>query len=259
MTNNTDINIIIYASIGIVFLFAICFIISLKFQQYKKRKRKNKNKSFAFKMKFSTRDNYFEPIRCLKELGCLDEMLYPCLTNVIYKNQNDNSTLYIGDLEWEPKEKSKANRNSEILGSFLLLSNNDDKLKEITSMIFIEDNNFDLPNFNLIKESLSKKAIEFLHLNKTEDIDFEDDKIFSDAWWLSSNQNIIVKDLFTRNIRTNLMKFVDKGYNIIGSKHLLIIITNKPYESEDYYQLISDINEIHKILKTNHKFYKSNN
>lgn len=264
MANNVDINTmnLIYICVGVFLLFALSFIISIKIQQSKKRKRKNKNRSFAFKMKYLTRDNYLEPIRYLRELGCLDEMLNPNLTNVIFKKQNESSTLYIGDLEWESKEKSKADRNADFLGTFLLIllqSDDNEKLKNMTSMIFIEDFNFDLPSFNMIKESIAKKAIEFFHLNKTEDIDFEDDKTFSGAWWLSSEQNFSVKDLFTRNIRTNLMKFVDKGYNIIGYKHLLIIITNKLYETENYYQLISDMKEIHKIFKSNKNFYKSNN
>ena len=92
-------------------------------------------------------------------------------------------------------------------------------------------------------------------MNETEDIDFDDDKEFSSAWWLSSNENMLVRDLFTKNIRSNFMNFVDKGYRICGNKNVLFIITNKPLCSKDYSKLISDIRMIQRFLKNNKKFY----
>ena len=263
MTNNNEFNTVYYLLIFIVicFIFAISYVASLKFQEFKKKRRKNKIKSFALKMKLISRDYYREPFKFKDELCCFGEMINPNFVDVIIKKLNDKENLFIGDLEWEPKEDSKANRNAEFLGSILLSffqSDSNEKLKKSTTMLLLEDNNINLPSFNLIKETFSKKATELFHLNKTEDIDFEDDKNFSDAWWLFSNENILVKDLFTRSIRNSFMKFVDKGYNIIGYNHLLIIIADKLYETENYYQLMSDISEIHKILKSNNKFYQGN-
>ena len=92
-------------------------------------------------------------------------------------------------------------------------------------------------------------------MNETEDIDFDEDKEFSDAWWLTSNDNMIVKQLFTTNIRKNFMKYVDKGYRISGQQDMLIIITNTVYQPENYPSITSDMKVISRFLRTNKKFY----
>ena len=66
---------------------------------------------------------------------------------------------------------------------------------------------------------------------------------------------MIVKDLFTKNIRANFMKFVDKGYRICGRKNVLFIIADKPYWPEDYAKITSDIRMIQRFMKNNKKFY----
>ncbi len=72
---------------------------------------------------------------------------------------------------------------------------------------------------------------------------------------LTSNENMIVKQLFNRNIRSNFMRFSNKGYRISGQKNMLIIITNKVVEPENYPSIISDMKVIDKFMKTNSKFY----
>ena len=97
---------------------------------------------------------------------------------------------------------------------------------------------------------------EFFKLNKTEDIDFDEDKAFSDAWWLSSNENMLVRELFTQKVRNGFMKFVDKGYRISGHDNMIIIIANRIFEPQEYSKLEADILEVARVLKTNTKFYK---
>ncbi|MBQ3643171.1 MAG: hypothetical protein II961_01110, partial [Candidatus Riflebacteria bacterium] len=125
------------------------------------------------------------------------------------------------------------------------------------TLCVLYDDKFNLPSFDLSRETLKEKAVEVLHMNETEDIDFDDDKEFSDAWWLSSNDNLIVRDLFTKNIRSNFMNFVDKGYRICGRRNVIFIITNSTLCPEDYSKVISDIRMIQRFLKNNKKFYTS--
>ena len=81
------------------------------------------------------------------------------------------------------------------------------------------------------------------------------DKKFSDAWWLCTNETMIVRDLFDRNVRSNFMKYLNRNYQITGQGNMLIIITEKPLLANDYPRVINDMRAIQRFLKNNKKFY----
>lgn len=244
----------------IVIIFVVIMLIKLTIQDEKKRKREENFKKYAKKTGAVTKTYYSEPIKNNKDvMTCFAGMVDPVFYNIIVKEDKMNGSTYIGELQWDkpvgPRSRGRYqspdyNQSSGVDAKF-------DKMKNYATMCVFIDDGFRLPNFNLSKETINKKATEILHLNKTVDIDFDEDKKFSEAWWLTSNETSLVKQLFTTNVRNNFMKFVDKGYQICGDLHTIIILTDHLYEPEDYVRLTSDIKAISKFLKTNKKFYTS--
>lgn len=168
--------------------------------------------------------------------------------NLVFKNvlelvDKDNGNVYIGELEWSPSESD----GNEV---------KNDEPKFYTTMCVLDDEDFTLPNFELTPETIAKKAEEALKMNESEDIDFDEDKNFSSAWWLCSNENILARYLFTPNIRKHFMDYLNRNYTICGQKNNIIIVTNHTIETEKYSNLIKDIRNIRLFLKNNNKFYK---
>ncbi len=181
--------------------------------------------------------------------------------NVLEKKEKENGDIYIGELEWAKPIASNSNGKGRNRYDFyssarMSMDSSYDRQKYYATMCVCYDNGFNLPNFDLTKETLDKKAAELFKMNDTEDIDFDEDNEFSDAWWLSSSENTLARELFTANIRSNFMRFYDKSYKICGQKNMVMIITNHVIQPEDYPQIITDMLDIVKFLKTNEKFYK---
>ena len=245
---------VIYIIVAIMILGPIIFLI---FYSDNREKRAKAIAQYANRNKLSFKHYYSKFINDYGNLSCFVEMLDPTFCNVIEKLDKENGDIYIGELRWEiAVERSNRRRRRSLIAD--LMSGSEKKYirvpKEATLCVLYDDG-FNLPNFDLIRETLKDKAVEVLGMNTTEDIDFDDDKEFSSSWWLSSNENMIVRDLFTKNIRSNFMNFVDKGYRICGIRNVLFILTNKAMWPEDYSKVISDIRMIQRFMKNNKKFY----
>lgn len=250
-----------------IIVFAILFIGGLisfivkSIVAHKKGKREEKLLKIAKRTGAHVKPIFSRPIKDGATMECFIGLLDPSYINVVEKLDKENGDLYIGELEWvkplqPPNNSRRRNSYDYNAGARMGTDSNFDRMKYYATMCVLYDNAFNLPNFDLTKESIDKKAFEFLKMNETEDIDFDEDKEFSDTWWLTSNENMIVRELFTRNIRSNFMKFADKGYRISGQGNMLIIITNKVYEPENYPSVTSDMKIIAKFMRTNKKFYK---
>ena len=248
----------------IFFSGLILFVIALGLIQFFKdnenKKRAKEVILYAKRNKLTIKPYFSKFIKEFGGLRCFLEMIDPNFCNVIEKLDKENGDVYIGDLQWEiAVERQQRHRRRGLID--LLISsggageNRYIRVKKETTLCVLYDDGFKLPDFDLSRETLKEKAIEVLHMNETEDIDFDDDKEFSSAWWLSSNENMIVRELFTRNIRSNFMSFVDKGYRICGKANVLFIITDKPLWPQDYSKLTSDIRMIQRFMKNNKKFY----
>ncbi len=245
--------------LGLTIVIFVGILVYHSYRDYKQKKRDNKVANFARRRNLKLLPFFSEPLKQKDEMSCFAGMVDLSYINVIEKSDKDNKVrLYIGDLRWVGSSRahsySKGNTDfSPKMGTDSSYA----KIKHYTNMCVYFDNRFILPDFDLSRETLGKKTAEVLRLNNTEDIDFDDDKEFSDAWWLSSNMNMVVRDLFTKEIRKKFMKYVDKNYRIIGKNNMLLIITNNLYEPEDYNKIESDIRAISNFLKTNKKFYNS--
>ena len=247
--------------IGSIFVIVIISIIKKGFIDKKRREREEKVNNIAKRTGSHVKPIFSKPLKDGATMECFTSLLDPSYINVIEKADKENGVIYIGELEWvkplNPPNNSRRGRNQYDFnaGARMGMDSNYDRTKYYATMCVLYDNGFKLPNFDLMKESIDIKAFEFLKMNTTDDIDFDDDKAFSDAWWLSSNENMIVRQLFTKNIRTNFMKFVDKGYRICGQQNMLIIITNSVVQPENYPSITSDMRVIARFMRTNRKFY----
>ncbi len=245
---------VIYIIIAIMIFGPIIFLI---ISSGDNEKRAKEIIQYAKRNKLSFRQYYSKFINDYGHLRCFADMLDPTFCNVIEKPDKENGDLYIGELQWEiaVQRNNRYTRRNLLANMLGAGENRYYRVKKYSTLCVLIDNCFNLPDFDLSRETLKEKAVEVLHMNETEDIDFEDDKEFSNAWWLSSNENMIVRELFTRNIRSNFMSFIDKGYRFCGNGNVLFIITEKPLWSKDYSKLISDIRMVQRFMKNNKKFY----
>lgn len=244
---------VLYIIVALMILVPIIFLI---FYSDKREKRAKEIEQYAKRNKLSFKPYYSKFIKDFGNLSCFAEMLDPTFCNVIEKLDKENGDIYIGELRWQiAVEQSNRRRRSLVADLMFGSEKKYIRVPKEATLCVLYDDGFNLPNFDLIRETLKDKAIEVLGMNTTEDIDFDDDKEFSSSWWLSSNENMIVRELFTKNIRSNFMNFVDKGYRICGIRNVLFILTNRAMWSEDYSKVISDIRMIQRFLKNNKKFY----
>ena len=243
--------------LGILWTASFYFINSLK-----KKSRISREKEFMKYVK-RTGDDYLEnfddPFRDGLAMYCFSAMENPYYFNVIEKKFDEDKTkLYIGEIEWTEPIEIAINRRVESTYASRIVTDTDGKRKgfrNYATMCVLYDNGFSLPNFDLTNETLAKKTAEYLKINKTIDIDFDEDKRFSDAWWLCTNETIVVKDLFDKNVRLNFMKYLNRNYRITGQGNMLIIITEKPMLAPEYPRVINDMRSIQRFLKNNKKFY----
>ena len=241
----------------IIIPFIIIFIVKI-IKDGDRKRREARVIKFAKRTKASLKPYFGKFLKDCGDMSCFNNLLNTTFCNVIEKLDKENGDVYIGELQAEVSVRNYKGRNPTM--SLVAIDSADSnyvRLKKDRTLCVLYDDKFNLPSFDLSPETIKVKAIEVLHMNETEDIDFDDDKEFSSAWWLSSNDNLIVRDLFTKNIRSNFMKFVDKGYRICGRRNVIFIITDKILCPEDYSKVTSDIRMIQRFLKNNKKFYTS--
>ena len=246
----------------IVFIFSVIWFIAFKIIRINKKKQKaSREKEFQKFVKRTNASHFSSYDKVFKEgiaMQCFSAMENPYFYNVIDKSDEENGNLYIGELEWVAHMELSLNSRNESNFATRTATDTDGQQtgnKSYATMCVAYDKNFRLPNFDLTKETLGKRTAEVLKLNKSIDIDFEDDKKFSDAWWLTTNETMIVKDLFTKPIRTKLMSFINRNYRISGQGNMIIIITDNVLLPDEYARVVYDMRAIQRILKTNQKFY----
>ena len=254
-----SIDYLFYVTFGAIIIipFIILFIVKI-IKDGDRKRREARLLKFAKKNKVSVKTYFGKFLKDCGDMSCFANLLNTTFCNVIEKLDKENGDVYIGELQAEVSVRNFKGRSGHM--SMVAIDSADSnyvRLKKDRTLCVLYDDKFNLPSFDLSRETLKEKAVEVLHMNETEDIDFDDDKEFSDAWWLSSNDNLIVRDLFTKNIRSNFMNFVDKGYRICGRRNVIFIITNSTLCPEDYSKVISDIRMIQRFLKNNKKFYTS--
>lgn len=248
---------IIVFVLGIIWTGAFYFINSLK-----KKSRISREKEFQKYVKRTGDlflDHFDDPLRDGLAMYCFSYMENPYYYNVIEKTyEEDDTKLYIGELEWMEQLELPISKRVESTFATRVVDQTDGQHKgfrNYATMCVLYDNRFRLPNFDLTNETLAKKTAEVLKINRTQDIDFDEDKAFSDAWWLCTNETMVVRDLFDRNVRSNFMKYLNRNYQITGQGNMLIIITEKPLLANEYPRVINDMRLIQRFLKNNKKFY----
>ena len=253
-----DINARIFGAVfAIVVTIIIIIIKSILDKQ--KQNREKQIISYADRKGLKYIPFYTEPLKNKDKFNCFLTKLKPSYNDVVIKSENgERIKLCIGELRWLP-----PTINSELIAKYQAeycdisrMEANILSFVNYTTMCVLYENGFHLPNFDLARETLIDKTSEMLKLKVSEDIDFDDDKEFSNAWWLSSSENMIARELFDKSTRSFFMKYVNKGYSISGNRDMLIIITDKLYTTNKYVQLEADMRNISKFLKTKEKFYK---
>ena len=240
-------------SLAVTFVIFIIIIIINTYRDAKNKKREKKIANYAERKGLKYYPFYSKPLKGKEEMNCFSGMNGISFINVIEKKSDkDNSVFYIGELQWtNPLEFTLPQRSRFDFSSNSKANSNMNKTKMFTNMAVYIDDRLDLPDFDLMRETLAKKLVEVVKLNRTEDIDFDEDKEFSDAWWLSSEMNMIVREFFTAEIRKKFMPFLDKNYRIVGNGNTLIIIADKLYEPEKFIQIETDIHKIARFLSSN--------
>ena len=253
-------NLIIVTVLEICIFPLVVYFIVKKIQGGGRKKREEQALKIAKRLGIVVRPYFGKFFKDCGDMSCFLQMLNPSFCNVIERLDKENGDVYVGELQWETAVKRNKRRYGRRItfSDFMPSGSPEDNYVRIpkdNTLCVLYDDGFNLPSFDLSRETLKDKATEVLGMNETEDIDFDDDKEFSSAWWLSSDENMIVRDLFTKSIRSNFMKFVDKGYRICGRRNVLLIITDKVYWPEDYSKVTSDIRVIQRFMKNNKKFY----
>lgn len=242
----------------IVIIFVVLFIVAICKEVFSggRKKREEQAVQYARKTKSVIKPFFSKFVKDCGDMECFSDMLNLSFCNVIEKLDKENGDVYIGELRWEIAVEQNNRRRRSLVADLLFGSEKKYiRVPKEATLCALYDEGFNLPNFDLIRETLKDKAVEVLGMNKTEDIDFDEDKEFSSAWWLSSNENMIVKELFTKSIRSNFMNFVAKGYRICGRRNVLFILANRALWPEDYSRVISDVRMIQRFMKNNKKFY----
>ena len=241
-------------------IVAIVVIIIIKsILDKKKQNREKKAMSYADRKGLKYIPFYSEPLKYKENLNCFLTKLKPSFNDVVQRmGARDNLKLSIGELRYLP-----PSLNSELMAKYQAEYCDIDRMESnilsfvhYTTMCVLYEAGFHLPNFDLARETLIDKTSEMLKLKVSEDIDFPEDKKFSDAWWFSSNENMLARELFDEKTRSFFMKYVDRGYSISAYRDMIIIITDKLYPIEKYTQLEADMNNIARFLRNNERFYK---
>lgn len=240
-------------SLAVTFVLLIIFVIYNTYHDAKNKKREKKISNYADRKGLKYFPFYSKPLKGKEEMNCFSGMSSISFVNVIEKkSEKDNSVFYIGELQWlNPLEFTLPQRSRFDFFSTSKSDSNLSKTKLFTNMAVYIDDRLNLPDFDLMRETLAKKLVEVVKLNRTEDIDFDEDKEFSDAWWLSSETNMLVREFFTAEVRKKFMPFLDKNYRIVGRENTLIIIADKLYEPEKFIQIETDIHKIARFLSSN--------
>lgn len=251
---------------GIVLVFLIGSAVMYFLKCYGKKKRAEKLKNLATKYHCKVIPHLDKVFEDGANIACFSIATNQSYYNVIEHNDESMGKVFVGEYSYRSFENGRPSRRSRynsLNGGYYCVNENSQSYRsgyeKIVSLCVLYDKRLMLPNFELRKETIGLKAGEVLGLNKfndmlDEDIDFENDKAFSDAWWLSSNENMLMPSLFTSTVRSGFMKFVGKGYRIGGNGTMLVIRTDKVYDPEDYGNLVQDIREMQRILRTNRKY-----
>lgn len=215
----------------------------------KRQERSDIIKAFAqeFKAQYQTHyDKVFE-----EGIDC--EFFYSQdsneFTNVLKLDDTSNGTVFIGD--WVTSfvagdAITKANH----------ISNEDSLMKALCSksltMGVIFDERLNLPEFALWPETLGVKMDEVIRINTSEDIDYAEDKEFSDMWWLCSHkENQKIKEIFNNpQLRHECMNFAKKKYRMAGFGKHLVIVSHDALSPSDYNEFLDSLREWQKIIST---------
>lgn len=242
--------------LAIVIILAIVRTIN----HFKRHDREEKIRKYAEKKGFLWKPFFSQPIKDGEPHGFFRVFQEPSYSNVLEIKNETLCSLYLGELEFVhttlPNTAYTHNgyrgRNQRV---YDMGTDFKEKIKGFVSMCVIYDKGMSLPKFNILREGFKEKAKEYFNLQNTQDIDFSSDSLFSDTWWLSGDNQQLVRELFSANIRSGFKRFADKGYSIFGYKGMICIICDKLNLPDKYDAMINDMKAIQKLFQSNNKFY----
>ena len=283
----------------LVIILAFIFIVSIliTITNIKRNLNDKTNSDRKKSLKYYIKKNNVEYIESFPDPlknDCLREKMFEGKENLsfvdVIKKIYSNNTIYIGEIQWSTYETEKIDKeaqeyNDEFYGEedeniFHFLFRSIFTLRRRRRYLFVEreyitktieikhyqtlgllyDDSFFLPEFQITNETLKYKTLDLLNISE-KDIDFTNDKKFSDKWYLSSIENeSIVRELFNNQVRASFSNYIiENNYIIGGKRNMLYIITTEPVEPYKYDLVANHLIKIKEILKVNKKFYKEKN
>lgn len=256
------------AIIVFVVVATVCAIVRTV-KSFSKSSHEAKIMEMAKKRNLIYRPYFAKPMNDAGQWPCFMKFKEPSFSNVLEFENDYKGALYIGELEFTAHEvnmskvassclSSRGSRYGSTRSTYQYGMGNDvraEKFKNELTMCVIYDKGMMLPYFDMMPETIKLKAFELFGMNDSTDIDFQNDKEFSDAWWLSGQSDSEIRNLFTTMIRSGFMRFAEKGYRICGRSKMIIVIADKLIEPEKMNSVIADMRAIQKILQRNPKYY----
>ncbi len=254
------------AVIIFIIIATVCAILRTV-KSFKKSSHEAKLREFAEKKHLTYKPYFAKPMNAAADWPCFRKFKEPSFANALEFESDYKGSLYVGELEFTAHEinidrmasaaastgsgRYSGHRKVYGMGN----DNASDKFKNELTMCVIFDNGIQLPYFDMMPETIKLKAFELFGIADSADIDFQNDKDFSDAWWLSGQIDSEVRNLFIPAIRSGFMRFAEKGYRICARGHLIFIIADKLVEPEKLNSVVADMKAIQKILQRNKLYY----
>lgn len=113
------------------------------------------------------------------------------------------------------------------------------------TVVLAQSNDLQVPQFSLSPESFFHRIADFFGMK---DIDFEEDKVFSEKFLLHGSEEASVRDFFSESRRRKLMDYVDACIEADG-QHFIFYRRRKRLDTEELKGLMAQAFAIRDILK----------
>lgn len=250
----------------IVIVLAILAIIRT-IKSFKKSEHEQRLREYAEKKHLTYKPYFAKPMNDASDWPCFMKFKEPSFANTLEFENDYKGSLYIGELEFTAQIINMDNVSATVASTGsgryaggrkvygMGMDNPAEKFKKELTMCVIYDKGMNLPYFDIMPETIKLKAFELFGMADSTDIDFQNDKAFSDTWWLSGQRDSEVRNLFIPPIRSGLMRFADKGYRICARGRLIFIIADKLVEPDKLNSVVADMKAIQMILQRNNLYY----
>lgn len=214
---------------GIAFaFFALVVFGAFAWLFYSEKKRIDTIKAMAEPMGFTYNRRDEKSIEFLKTFAMFNDADDHDFNNVI-EGTRDGIKVLMGEYDAIYGKSSKS------------------RIHRTQTMCMISDPNMALPHF-LVRRQM-KVADAIGAMLGGQDINFTEDKKFSDSFVLQGKDENVTRSLFAAPVRNAFMKFANTETRVEGDKNRLIVTRSVVIEPEKWSQLLKDTFALYEILK----------